>query len=156
MRLLAVSILCALAMILSGCGSSGSTPINGNWQATVTNIDGSTAFLFSFTMNENSSTGAVSVTNLTFSSNSNSCFSSNSTGVGTFNTGGTTNGVTSGTLQLTIQSGTSNTNGTNQLTLNGTLNQSSTSNTITGTWNLTGTGSGCSGNGNFTMGLATS
>jgi hypothetical protein len=154
MRVLGVSIVCALAMILSGCGSSSSTPVNGNWSATVTNIDGSTAFLFSLTMNENSSTGAVSVTNLSFTSNSNSCFSTNSTGVGTFNTGGTTNGVTTGALQLTIQSGTSNTNGTNQLTLNGTLNQSSTSNTITGTWNLTGTGSDCTGNGNFTMGPA--
>ena len=154
MRVFCVSVVCTLAMILAGCGGNGSnSTVNGNWSATLTNIDGSAALAFNLTLNENS-TGVVSVTNLSFTTNSNSCFDQSSTGAGQFTLTGNLNGVTTGTLNLTIKSGASNANGANQLTLNGTLNQSAGSNTITGQWNLTGTGSGCTGNGNFTMGLA--
>lgn len=144
-----LSVVCALTILLTACGSGSGSVINGNWSATLTNTDGSTALVFGVTLSNNN--GSVTVSNLSFTTNS-SCFGSGTTGTGAFTLTGTTGGVTTGTLQLTLQSGTSNSNGTNQLTLQGTLNQTSSSNTITGTWNLTGTGSGCSGSGNFTMG----
>ena len=145
MRHFILSVVCGLTVLLAACGNGSGSPINGNWSATLTNTDGSTALVFSVSLSNNN--GAVTVSNLNFTTSS-SCFSSGTTGTGEFTLTGTTSGVTTGTFQMTLQSGTSNSNGTNQLTLQGTLNN----NAITGTWNLTGTGSGCSGSGNFTMG----
>lgn len=152
MRNVCLPVLCGLAMMLTACGSGSSNPINGNWSATLTNTGGATVLGFTATLSENSSSGAVSVSNLSFTT-SNSCFSSGTTAIATFTSTGTVSGVTTGTFQMTVQSGTSNANGTNQLTMQGTLNNTANSNIITGNWNLTGTGSGCTGSGNFTMGL---
>lgn len=147
MRFFSLATMCVLAAMLSGCGNGNSTPVNGNWSATLSNVDGAVFMTITLTMSENATTGAVSVSNLTFTPQ-NSCFGSGNTGTGTFTN--TTNGgsTQTGSLLISIQSGTSNTNGQNQVTLSGNLANGS----ITGTWNLTGSGSDCSGSGNFTMG----
>lgn len=93
-------------------------------------------------MTQNNGTN-VSGTNINFTTSS-PCFSTVSSETGGFTLSGNTNGVTTGSFELTIQSGTPS---GNVMTLNGTLNN----NTITGTWTLTGVTSGCTGNGNFTM-----
>ena len=144
MRQVCISLVCAMALLLAACGSSGSA-INGNWTAALSNPDGSTAFTFTATLSE-SGNGTLNVTNLSFS-NSSSCFAAGTTASGTFTATGNTNNVSSGTFQMTVQSGTANANGSNQVALQGTLS----SNTITGTWALKGTGSGCTGSGSFTM-----
>jgi hypothetical protein len=89
---------------------------------------------------------SVTVTNLTFTA-SQSCFDSGATATGSFAVTGNMNGVTTGTFEMTIMSGASNSNGANQLLLQGTL----TNNSITGNWTLSGTGAGCTGSGTFTM-----
>lgn len=143
MRRVCISAVCAAVITLAGCGSSNA--INGNWTASLTNPDGSPAFTFTATLAQ-SSTGALTASNLSFSTSS-SCFAQGTTATGTFTATGNATNVASGTFEMTIQSGTANANGSNQLTLQGTLS----SNTITGTWTSTGTGSGCTGSGNFSM-----
>ncbi|GAC1431180.1 MAG: hypothetical protein NVS1B11_12690 [Terriglobales bacterium] len=134
-------ILCA-GLILAGCSSSSNNNnINGNWTASLTNPDGSPAF--AFTTSLQSSGSVVSGTNLSFTTSSN-CFASGSTETGSFNLSGNFNGSVTGSFGLTIQSGTPS---GNTLTLKGAVK----SNTIVGTWNLTGTTAGCTGSGNFTM-----
>ena len=144
MKRLGLATIFLLFITLAGCGGGSSSSINGNWSATLTNPDGSTALSFTATLAQSGS--AVNVTNLTFTTTS-SCFALGTTATAQFTSTGTSGGVTTGTFQMTVQSGTSNTNGTNQLTLEGTL----MNNTITGSWTLSGTGAGCSGSGNFTM-----
>ena len=145
MKHFSIAIILCMVTALSGCGSSSSnSTINGNWSATLTNPDGSTALSFTATLAQSGS--AVTVTNLSFSTGS-SCFALGTTATGAFTLNGTAGGVTTGTFQMTIQSGSANTNGTNQLTLQGTL----TNNSITGNWTLSGTGAGCLGSGAFTM-----
>jgi len=144
MRRMCIFAVCAMAVMLAGCGGSSNNGINGNWTATLTNLDGSVAFTLTATLTQ--SNGTLNITNLSFGASS-SCFALGTTATGAFTASGTTNNVTSGTFQMTIQSGTANSNGTNQLTLQGILSN----NTITGTWTLTGTGSGCTGSGNLTM-----
>lgn len=142
MRKLGIAAIFFIALALVGCGSSSNNnAINGSWTATLTGSED-----LSFTATLTQSGGAVSVTNLSFTT-SQSCFSDGATATGAFTLAGTTGGVTTGTFQMTVQSGTSNTNGTNQLTLAGNLSN----NTITGNWTLTGTGAGCVGSGSFTM-----
>jgi len=144
MKHFGVAIMFFLVLALSGCGGGSSSTINGNWSATLTNQDGSPALSFTVTLAQSGST--LNVTNLTFTTSS-SCFALGTTATGAFTATGTSGGVTTGTFQLTVQSGSGNTNGANQLTLEGTL----TNNSITGNWTLTGTGAGCSGSGAFTM-----
>ncbi|HLW88452.1 MAG TPA: hypothetical protein VKR57_08145 [Terriglobales bacterium] len=144
MKQFGIAIMLLWVMALSGCGSSSNSSINGNWTATLTSANGTQALAFTVSLAESGS--ALNVTNLTFTTSS-SCFALGTTATGAFTATGTSGGVTTGTFQLTIQSGTGNTNGANQLTLQGTL----TNNTITGNWTLTGTGAGCSGSGTFTM-----
>jgi hypothetical protein len=142
MKHFGIAIMLFMAAALSACGnSSSSSAINGNWTATLTGSQN-----ISFTATLTASNGAVSITNLSFTT-SQSCFDAGATATGTFALAGTTNGVTTGTFQMTIQSSSSNSNGTNALTLQGTL----TNNSITGNWTLTGTGAGCTGSGTFTM-----
>lgn len=140
-----IAILLSLALAWSGCGnnsSSGSNTINGNWTATLT---GSQQIDLTATLTQSGS--AVSVTNLSFTT-SQSCFDTGAAATGSFTVTGTMNGVTTGSFQMTIISGSSNSNGNNQLSLQGTL----TNNSITGNWTLSGTGVGCTGSGTFTMG----
>src|SRR4051794_20368612 len=132
---------------MGGCGTSSgnnNNAINGNWTASLTNPDGTEAFNFTTTLTSSGSTG-VSVSNLSFTTSS-PCFSGGTDASGGFTLTGTTNGVSSGGFQMTIQS----TPPGNTLTLNGTLNN----NVISGTWTLSGLNSGCNGGGNFTMNLS--
>jgi hypothetical protein len=145
MKHFGIALILSAALVLSGCGSSSTNnSINGNWTATLTNPDGSTALAFTLTLAQSGTT--LSVTNLSFTTSS-SCFALGTTATGAFTVTGTSGGVTTGNFQLTVQSGSSNTNGTNELTMVGTL----TGGSITGNWTLTGTGAGCSGSGSFTM-----
>ncbi len=146
MRKVQLAALCAAMALLSSCGGSSNSTVNGNWTATLVNPDSTTAFTLSMTLSQGSA-GAVSVTNLSFGTSS-SCFATGTTATGTFASSGTTNGVTTGSFQISIQSSTSNSNGANQLIMQGALTND---NTVTGSWALTGTGVGCSGSGTFTM-----
>jgi len=146
MKLLGSIFLLTMAFLLIGCGTSSSNDvINGNWTASLTDSSGVPAFGFNTTLHSNGS-GGVTVSNLTFTT-ANPCFASGSTATGGFTLSGTTNGVTTGGFQMTIQSGSSVVSGSNALALQGTLNN----NTVSGTWTLTGTSPGCSGSGSFTM-----
>lgn len=146
MKQLGIATLLVLVVMLGACGSSNSnsTDISGNWTATLTDVNGATDFAFTTTLTESGTT--ISGSNLTFTTGS-PCFGTGTTESGGFTASGTTNGVTSGVFQLTVQSGASSANGDNTLNLQGTLNN----NTVSGTWTLTGTGTGCVGSGNFSM-----
>ena len=144
MRYLCLSVWCAAATMLIACGGGGSNgTLTGNWAATLTNSDGATVLTFNATLTQGSSS-SITVANLVFTTPT-TCFDSATTGATTFSPSGTSMVV--GTLQMTLQSSTNNANGVNQLTLQGT----SSSNTISGTWNLSGTGTGCMGSGDFSM-----
>jgi len=139
MRHLCLSLLCALGMMLMGCGGGGSSAntLTGNWSATLTTSDGATFLTFIATLTQGNSS-VIGVSNLNVSTVS-SCFATDTTASGTLGM--------DGALQMTLQSGSSNSNGVNQVTLQGTPSN----NTISGTWNLSGTGAGCTGTGPFTM-----
>jgi len=145
MKTLGTIIVLGIAMMLSGCGNnSNNGTINGNWTAALMNSSsgGSPVFNFTATFTQSSGSG-VTITNLNFST-ATPCFAAGSTATGGFTLSGNQNGVMSGGFQMNIQS-TGSTN--NLLTLQGTVSN----NTISGTWSLSGTTSGCSGNGSFTM-----
>ncbi|HET9406751.1 MAG TPA: hypothetical protein VFO39_05900 [Candidatus Sulfotelmatobacter sp.] len=137
-----VGTLLGLALVLSGCGSSNHNNINGNWTAALTNPDGSPAFSFTTSLTASGSSG-INVTNLTFTTQ-NPCFSGTVNATGGFTVSGTFSGVTGGGFQMTLSSSTSD----SKLVLTGTLNNN---NSVSGKWMLTGSTSGCTGNGNFTM-----
>ena len=146
---IATTFLIFVALLMVGCGSSSggnSGNVNGNWNASLTNAsDGSPAYTFSTTFTQ-SSNGAVSVTNFKFNS-AGPCFESQSTSqTGSFTLSGNSGGNVTGTFGMVITTMFPAAATQNVLNLQGTVN----GNTITGTWNLTGT-SGCSGNGNFTI-----
>jgi hypothetical protein len=143
MKTVATIIVLGIAALLAGCASNANGNINGNWTASLMESSSSTpVFAFTTTLTEISN-GGLSVTNLTFTTNS-PCFAAGSTATGGFTLSGNQNGVTSGGFLMNIQStGTSS----NVLALQGTVNN----NTITGTWTLTGVTAGCSGTGTFTM-----
>ena len=132
-----LTIVLGLAILLAACGSNHSN-VNGTWTAA---LSGTEQLNFTITMTSASNDG-LSVTHLTFSTQS-PCFPGTSTASGAFVASGTFNGVNAGGFQLTVNSSS----GGNQLQLNGTLEN----NTISGTWTLTGTTSGCTGSGTFTM-----
>lgn len=140
---IAIAMLVALGLVLSGCGggSSSANTVAGNWTATLTDTDGTQAFALTTSLTQSSST-LVTGTNLVFTT-STSCFTSGGSETGSFVLSENLNGNMVGTFQLTIESGTPS---GNTLVLNGTVNN----NMISGTWTLTGTG-GCTGSGNFTM-----
>lgn len=142
MKHLGIALILSAGLILAGCGSnSNNNNINGNWTASLTNPDNSPAF--AFTTSLQSSGSVVSGTNLTFTTSS-ACFASGATQTGSFNLSGNFNGNVTGSFGLTIQSGTP---AGNTLTLNGAVK----SNTVVGTWTLSGTTAGCTGSGTFTM-----
>lgn len=132
-----------IAFLLAGCGSnSHDSSINGNWTAALMSSNNSNpVFNFSLTMSETSG-GNLNITNLNFTSSS-PCFAGGATATGGFTLSGTFTGVTSGGLQMNVQSNSGN----NVLNLQGTVND----NTVTGNWTLTGTTAGCTGSGTFTM-----
>lgn len=132
-----LTIVLGLAVLLAACSSDHSS-INGTWSAA---LSGTEQFDFTTTLTSTSNNG-LSVTNLSFNTQS-ACFPGTPTATGAFVVAGTFNGVSTGGFQLTVNS----TSGGNQLQLNGTLGN----NTLSGTWTLTGTTSGCTGSGTFTM-----
>ena len=149
MRHFTIAALMALALLLSACGTSNNAnnngTINGNWTATLLDTNNKPVFAFTTALTQSGSTGLI-VANFNFTT-TNACFGSGSTETGGFTLGGNFNGNVTGSFTLNIQSGKTGSNGSNNLVLNGTVNNG----TVSGTWVLAGTGSGCTGSGNFTM-----
>jgi hypothetical protein len=140
-------IMLAALALFAACGSNsnnGNNNVNvaGNWSAALTDTGGNAVLSFTTTLTQTSN-NSVSGETLTFTTNS-ACFANGETETGALTINGTTNGVTSAGLQLSIVS--SGASAGNTLMLNGTFQN----NAINGTWTLTGT-TGCSGNGTFTM-----
>lgn len=155
MRLNCLRLILGLALILAllGCGSGNQIrPVNlsGNWTATLQKVNGTTAFSFSASITEVGST-VLNVSNLTFNP-ATSCFQSqtSASGIARFSSGGYgyyTGGGGTTAMSLTIK-GLAAAGGTDTLTLQGTANAS---NSVSGTWTLTGVSAACSGSGGFTM-----
>ena len=144
MKKIGIVFVLMLGMLLVGCGNSNVTPgnINGTWSAVLTSTGGgATLFNFVTALTVNSD-GSLSVVNFTFNS-SDPCFVSGDTESGSFTLSGDFNGHVTGKFHFIVQSTVPV---GSVLTLDGTANGKS----ITGTWTLTG-GTGCAGNGNFTM-----
>ncbi len=144
----------ALAIALLGCGSQNQArPVNlsGNWTATLQKASGTTVFSLSTSITEVGST-VLNVNSVTFNPAS-SCFQSPvtasglaqfaSSGYGYYSGGG--GGTTA--MSLTIK-GLAPGGGSDTLTLQGTANAS---NSVSGTWTVTGVSTACSGSGGFTM-----
>jgi hypothetical protein len=145
MKTLGMIFVLGITMMLAGCANNADNGmIDGNWTVALmdSSSGGSPVFNFTATFTQSSGSG-VTITNLNFST-ATPCFVAGSTATGGFTLSGNQNGVTSGGFQMNVQS-TGSTN--NLLTLQGTVSN----NTISGTWALSGTTSGCSGNGTFTM-----
>jgi hypothetical protein len=140
--MVALVLLAGLALV--GCGSNNMNPgnINGTWNATLMSTGGSQPVLTFGTSLAVNGDGSLSITNFSFSTSS-PCFVSGETESGSFTLSGNFNGQVNGKFGLTVKSGTPS---GNTLMLSGTAS----GNTISGTWTLTG-GTGCSGNGTFTM-----
>jgi hypothetical protein len=146
-KLVTTFVVMALAIAMTGCSSSsnGSTNINGNWSASLTNSPtGSPIYTFSTTFTETSG-GGVSVTNFTFNSSNGSCLTGQTTETGSFTLSGNFNGSVMGTFGMTITS--QDAGGQDVLTLQGGV---SPNNTITGNWSVTGT-TACVGQGTFVI-----
>lgn len=143
MKRLAAALVVFICMALIGCGSNSSNAsnINGTWNATLTSGGNATVFSFGTSLHSNSD-GSLTVSNFQFTTNS-PCFVSGETETGSFTLSGNFNGNVNGKFGMTVQSG--NPSG-NTLTLDGAAN----GNTISGTWQLAGSG-GCTGNGTFSM-----
>jgi hypothetical protein len=144
MKNVVAAILLASSLALSGCGSNSRMMgnINGTWNATLSNSGAETfAFVTNLTVNGDGSLGTSSL-NITV--NNTTCAFPTATETGTFTLTGNLNGQVSGKFHYVVSS-----TGTfvNTLTLDGTV----TDGKITGNWTLTGTSSGCSGTGTFTM-----
>lgn len=147
MKKVGVVLLLLIGLALSGCGTSGNSDvISGNWTAALTNsANGTTNLSFTVSLTDMGN-GGLSVTNLSFNT-ATPCFGSSTTATGGFTLTGTTNGVTTGGFQMSVQSGPAGSGNNNMLTLQGTISN----NTISGNWNLSGVTGGCSGSGTFTM-----
>jgi len=147
LKRIGIIVLVAVGLTAAGCGGGsgpGSGNINGTWSATLSNMDGSTAYSFTSTFTQGSGS-SVSFTNFTFSS-AGPCFASEeTTETGSFGLAGNFNGAVSGTFAMTISTMFPSAMN-NVLTLQGTVN----GNTISGTWILAG-GTGCNGNGTFVI-----
>jgi hypothetical protein len=145
MKRFGIALVSALGLVLVACGggnTNSSPTVTGNWSAALTNTDGTPALAFTTSLTEGSGTVMVTGTNLTFTT-STSCFTSGGSQTGSFVLSQNLGGNVMGAFQLVITSGTPS---GNTLTLQGTV----ADNTITGAWNLTGTG-GCTGSGTFTI-----
>jgi hypothetical protein len=137
--------LLLIATLVACGGSSPTSNIDGGWFAQLNNPDASSAFQFSATLTQGSGT-AVSVANFAFA-NSTLCFSSQTGETVTFSATGSSNGIVTGTFEMTISTVFPALN--NVVNLQGTRNSDGS---ITGVWTLTGQ-SGCTGSGTFTMNL---
>jgi hypothetical protein len=133
---LAIILLMALALFSCGGGGSSAQIIHGDWEAGLTNPDGTAAFAFTATLAQNGKTVNVTKFSLTLPS---SCFGAETAAVGLFTSPYTTHGVTSGNVQMTVQSDPASTNGMNTLALDGKFLR----NVIWGTWTLIETGALC-------------
>ncbi len=133
-------LVLGLAALLAACSTDHSS-INGTWTAVLSDTNGSQAFNFTTALTAVSNNG-LNLTNLNFNTQE-PCFPGTSSATGAFVLSGTFNGISSGGFQMTVNSSS----GSNQLQLNGTANN----NSIAGTWTLTGSTSGCTGSGTFTM-----
>jgi hypothetical protein len=146
MRSFGIALLMAFGLFSFGCGGYNSNPgsgnINGNWTATLSDTGSSPVFTFTTSFHQGGGTD-VTVTNFTFTTSS-PCFVSGGTETASFALSGNFSGNVTGSFALNIQS--ENPSG-NTLTLQGTVKNG----VITGTWTLSGTTSGCTGNGNFTL-----
>ncbi|MGA8764543.1 MAG: hypothetical protein WB562_16870 [Candidatus Sulfotelmatobacter sp.] len=144
MKKLVGAMLVVLTMMLAGCGSNSHATgnINGNWAATL-NSSGTETFAFTTLLTVNAG-GSLGSTNFILTLNNSSCGFPATTESGSFMFMGNFSGQVSGAFQYTI---TSTGAEVNTLSLNGTVNNGQ----ITGTWTLSGAGSGCSGNGTFSM-----
>ena len=147
----AIILLMALALLACGLGGPSNNTLSGNYSAALVNPDGTRAFDFTATLDQSGQ--AVSVTKFSFT-NPSSCFATGTAATAVSTVTDTTHGVTSGTYQMTFQSGPSNPNGTNTLTLQGNF----VNNGVSGSWTLAGTGTECnetqtetSTSGSFTM-----
>lgn len=145
----AIILSMALALLACGMGSPTQNTLTGNWSAALLNPDETRAFAFTATLTQSGQ--SVNVTKFSFTAPS-SCFATGTAATALFTLTDTTHGVTSGTYQMTFQSGPSNPNGTNTLVLQGNL----VNNGVSGSWTLTGTGTECaatetSTSGSFTM-----
>ena len=149
MRQLAIAFVTALAVFLSACGSGNSnnaSNVNGNWTASLTDPNGNPVFSLTTSLTQNSD-NSLTVANLNFTT-ATPCFGAGTTATGGIVASGNFSGVVNSAFTLSIQSGQPGTSGNNVLNLQGTV---ANGNAITGTWVLTGTTSGCTGSGNFTM-----
>jgi hypothetical protein len=148
MKRLAIVALLAFELMISGCGSTTKTvtqtAASGTWQAAITGGVGEASalnFITSYTVNGDNSLSIATLQFLT--TGAGSCFESGATASGTATLTTDSANLTTGPVTFIVQSGTP---AGNTLTLSGT--ESNT--TITGTWTLTG-GTGCTGQGDFTM-----
>lgn len=144
MHRIAAGLLLTTSLVLSGCGTSAVTSnITGTWNATLNSSGNETfGFVTNLTVNSDGSLGTSSL-NITVN-NLPACSFPTVTETGTFTITGNFNGQVSGNFHYVIKS-TGTTIST--LTLDGTVRNGQ----ITGTWTVTGTTAGCSGNGTFTM-----
>jgi hypothetical protein len=144
MNKIAVLVLLAAGLALSGCGSSSHVGgnINGNWRATLNSAGNETfAFVTDITVNGDGSLGTSSL-NFTVNNMAPCTFPAVAES-GSFTLSGNLNGQVTGHFHYVVSSTGEN---MNVLTLDGTVSGGQ----ITGTWIATGT-VGCSGNGTFTM-----
>ena len=152
MRIASVSCVLGLALALVACGNSyNNHPANlsGNWNITLLQTNGTTAFSFSTSLTEVGGS-ILNGSNITFNPSS-SCFASQVTdsgavqfssgGYGYYSGGGTT------AMSLTVK-GLSSGGATDTLNLQGTVNPD---HSVSGTWTLSGVSNSCSGSGSFTM-----
>lgn len=145
MKMYAIPCLVIVGLMLSACGGGSSTNgnINGTWAAVLTDPNNTTGPAFDFKTSFTQSSGSnLNIVSLSITTENDACFGSAGTPTGTFGLSGDFNGNVSGTFGMIIPS--TNPSG-NTLTLNGTVANS----VISGTWTLTGTG--CTGQGTFTM-----
>jgi len=129
-RLAMVSIFSVVLASL-GCGG-GSSPnvIEGAWNASLTNPDGTTAFTFTATLTQSGK--VIDVTNFALGKPS-QCFGKTTTENGFFMNPITTHGVTSGTFGMSVLSDVADPDTQNTLVLSGEFQR----NIIWGTWKLT-------------------
>ena len=143
-------VLFSVALIMAGCSttsSNNSGSINGHWNAALSETPtGPVVYGFSMDITQ-ANAGALSISNLTFSTTG-SCFQGTATSAtGNFTLSGNFNGNVTGTFGMTVSTEFPGGARQNVLTLsNGTVN----GNTIAGSWTLTGV-TGCNGQGTFTI-----
>ncbi|MGB7585464.1 MAG: hypothetical protein WBM11_11510 [Terriglobales bacterium] len=151
MKRFGTAIMLSMALVLFACGggpTTGGDALKGNWDAGLFNPNQTQAFSFTATLTQTGTT--VFVTKFTFATPS-PCFGLGTVANGVFTPTSTTNGVTSGTLQMTFQSDPFDPEGTNTLSLQGTLVR----NVISGSWKLSQPDSICNVPGNSTSGSFT-